>query len=59
MEEKNNRPENMEDWNIEEYKAAYKAEKKKNVILSGRLADAVAQAEEKERQIRRIKDNPL
>lgn len=59
MEEKTNLSGNMEDWGIEEYKAAYKQEKKKNVVLSGRLADAVAQAEEKDRQIDRIKNNPL
>lgn len=44
MEEKSKLPENMEDWGIEEYKAAYKLEKKKSVVLSGRLADAIAQA---------------
>ena len=50
---------NMEDWGIEEYKEAYKEEKRKNVILAGRLADAVAHAEEKDREIKRIKSNPF
>ena len=49
----------QEAWGLEEYKEAYQAEKQKNVMLSGRLADAVAQAEEKDRQLKRIKNNPM
>lgn len=48
-----------EDWTLEDYKEALKNERRKNVVLSGRLADAVAQAEEKDRQLKRIKNNAL
>ncbi len=43
----------------EMYREAYEKEKYENLILSGRLADAMAQVQEKENQLNRIKNNPL
>lgn len=44
---------------LEYYKKAYEEEKYKNVLLGGRLADAMAQVEDKDFQLNRIKNNPM
>lgn len=44
---------------IMDYKKAYEEEKYKNLLLGGRLADAMAQIEDKQFQLDRIKKNPL
>lgn len=44
---------------LEYYKKAYEEECYKNVLLGGRLSDAMAQVESKEFQLNRIKNNPL
>ena len=43
----------------EYYREALEKEKQKNVLLAGRLADAMAQVQDKEAQLMRIKNNPL
>lgn len=41
------------------YKAAYEAEKEKNGVLAGKLADAQAEAADLDFQLKRIKNNPF
>lgn len=50
---------NNQEFDLEYYKKAYEEEKYKNVLLGGRLADAMAQVEDKQFQLDRIKNNPL
>ncbi len=49
----------LQEDDLQFYKDAYEKEKYKNLILSGRLADAMAQVADKDGQIKRIKKNPL
>ena len=55
MEENKKETENT----LEYYKKALEEEQYKNVILGGRLADALAQVQDKEAQLKRIKNNPM
>lgn len=51
--------EDNKEYDLEYYKKAYEEEKYKNVVLSGRLAGAIADTNEAKAKLERIKNNPM